>query len=341
MIFRYIAIAIFLSIAALGTPNPSYSQPAKAEIAHLRKSFALAMAKDFDLITDRIVEHNDKWRGGHYALFHVKPKQSGIYKLKYTYRMRDDFYYEGENEAVIRVGNRKCERDLRADEWKTMFCLGDTVIIPVRLRDSSNHVFSLESAYQKTVAGTGSQSPSYLGGLDKEIVGNPLDANLEYLGFHRGEQMSRSATGGGSISHTAFFSAKSAGRFNLSLSPKLAERAADPGAIQSFINVVPVIIVNPGTPITALVPHEKITGYIKGRAYSSNNTVSYQTNLLILQPGDFISEAYSVYLISPSKGPGTIRFSGLNQDPVPVIKKLPFLLKKDGSYNDWLDGYLP
>jgi hypothetical protein len=339
MTIRAIAITVFLIIAVFGATNTTYGQPAKADLTHLRKSFKLAMEKEFQITTDRIVEYKDKWRGGPFMLFHVKPKQSGIYKLKYTYRMKDDFYYEGENEVVIRVGDRKCDRDLRAEEWKTMFCLGDTVIIPVRLKDSSNHVFSLESIYQKTVARTGSQSP-YFGVLNKKIVANPLAANLEYIGFHRSEQMSRSATGGGSISHEAFFKAKSAGRFNLSLSVTPGERSDNPDITKPFLNAVPVIIVNPGTPVTALVPHEKITGYTKGRAYSSDNTVSYQTNLLILQPGDFISEAYSIYIISPG-GSGTIKYSELKKDPVPVIQKLPFLLKKDGSYNDWIAGYLP
>jgi hypothetical protein len=334
MTVRYLML-LFLSCSVAVV----YGQPSQADPVHLKKTFKLATARDFQFVDDRVVEHDDKWRSGPFMLFHVKPKRSGIYRLKYTYRMRDDFYYEGENEIVIRVGDRKCNRDLRTDEWKTMFCLGDTVIIPVRLKDSSNHVFSLGSTYQKTVARTGSQSPSYLGIVNKEVVANPLDANLEYLGFHRSERMSRSATGGGSISHDAFFKAKSEGRFNLSLSARPGDGPDNPDITKPFINAVPVIIVNPGTPVTALVPHERITGYTKGRAYSSGNLVSYQTNLLILQPGDFISEAYSIYIISPG-GSGAIKFSGLDKDPVPVIQKLPFLLKKDGSYNDWLTGHL-
>lgn len=336
MTARYLLLLfLFGPVAAV------YGQPSQADPAELKKTFKLATARDFQLVDDRIVEHDDKWRGGPFMLFHVKPKQGGIYKLKYTYRMRDDFYYEGENEVVIRVGDRKCERDLRSEDGKTMFCLGDTVIIPVRLRDSSNHVFSLESTYQKTVARMGSQSPSYLGILNKEIVANPLDADLEYLGFHRSEQMSRSATGGGSISHGAFFKAKSPARFNLRISARPGDEPDDPDVAKHFMNAVPVIIVNPGTPVTALVPHEKVTGYTKGRAYSSGDLVSYQTTLLILQPGDFISEIYSVFIISPSDGSGSFKFSGLDKDPVPVIQKLPFFLKKDGSYNDWIAGYLP
>jgi hypothetical protein len=319
-------------------PNPAYSQPAKADITHLRKSFALAVAKDFEITTGRLVNYDDKWRGGSFMLFHIKPKQSGIYTLKYTYRMRDDFYYEGENEFVIRIGDRKCNRDLRTDDWKTMFCLGDTIIIPVRLQDSSNHVFSLESIYQKTVARTGGERPSYLGILNKDKVANPLDANLKYFGFDRSEQLSRSATGGGTISHHAVFEAKTPGKFNLGLSARAGEQVT--GGVNATMNPIPIIIVNPGTPVTALVPHERITSYTKGRAYSSGNMVSYQTNLLILQPGDFISEAYSIYIISPG-GSGAIKFSGLDRDPVPVIEKLPFSLKKDGSYNDWIAGYLP
>ena len=326
MTVRYVLLLfLFCSVGAV------YGQPSQADPVHLKKTFKLATARDFQLLDDRIVEHDDKWRGGPYMLFHVKPKQSGIYKLKYTYRMRDDFYYEGENEVVIRVGGRRCDRDLQTDDWKTMFCLGDTVIIPVRLRDSSNHAFTLESTYQKPAARTGGQRSYFPGILNKEKVTNPLEANLKYLGFDRSDQLSRSATSGGTISHKAFFEAQTPGKFNMGLSTKAGD---EPG--NTALNPVPVIIVAPGTAITALVPHERVTGYTKGRAYSSGNLISYRTNLLILQPGDVISETYSLFIIERGS---PVRL--LERDPIPVILKQPFSLKKDGSYNDWIAGYLP
>lgn len=329
-------VLLFVSLTCW--PAVAAAQPAKAEIIKLQKDFRLAVSRDFEVLRDRIVAHEDKWRGGPFMLFHVRPRESGIYNLKYTYRMRDDFYYEGENEIVIRVGARKCDRELQAEDWKTMYCLGDTIVIPVRLSDSSSFKFTLESEYLKAITRTGGERPAFLGILDKQKVANPLEANLTYYGFDRSDQMSRSATGGGTIFHKAVFEAKRAGRFNLGLSSD--DKPDLQGILKPRMDAVPVIIVDPGTPVTALLTHEKVTGFTKGRAYSSTNLVSYQTNLLILQPGDFISPIYSMYIIPRSDGSAAGRYNVPDKDPLPVIKKLPFSLKKAGSYNDWLNGYL-
>jgi hypothetical protein len=298
----------------------------------LRTSFAAAASKDFEIVKDRIVEHDDGWRGGTYMLIHVRPKQSGIYELKYSYRVQDKFYYEGESEFLIRVGGRTCDRDLRTDvPEKTLFCLGDTIIIPLRVEKTLSASFALRSTYQKALETRNTSYPVTLGLIKTPPVSNPLETNLIYHGYRRFDRFSRSATGGGAIWHDAVFEAKGPGRFNLGLGKKDAP-----------VNVsVPVIIVKPGTPITAIAPFEQITDYTKGRGYSSTNRKSYQSRFLILQPGDTWSETYSTLIIPASSGGDHSGRIPDDLDPGPVITALPFELKKTEDIYNWLADYLP
>lgn len=306
-------------------------QVKKSDLAHLRASFKAAVSKDFDIVKDRIVEHDDSWRGGTYVLVHIRPKQGGIYGLKYTYRVQDKLYYEGESEFLIRVGGRTCDRELRTDApERTMFCLGDTIIIPLRAEKTLSWSFDLKSTYIKALETRDTSYPITLG-LIKTAVTNPLEANLLYHGYNGGGMMSRSATGGGTVWHHAVFEATAPGRFNVGLGTK-----------DDLVNIsVPVIIVKPGTPITALVPFEKITDYTKGRSYSSANRKSYQSRFLILQPGDTFSETYSTIIIPDSSGSDDRVRIPEDSELAPVITALPFVLKKGEDFYDWMAEYLP
>jgi tRNA-binding EMAP/Myf-like protein len=323
---NYFLLVLTISLGVLAVP----AQPTKSDLAYLRTAFAAAASRDFEIIKDRIVEHDDKWRGGTYMLVHVRPKKSGTYQLKYSYRTDDKLYYEGESHFLIRVGDKICKRDLQADapEW-ALFCLGDTVIIPLRIQNTSSPSFRLESDLG-SVPGAYPYYPRTHFLQKKPEVANPLEASIVYHGFRSGGMMSRAANGGGSVTYSAVFEAKSPGRFNLGL----ARRG------EQYIREVPVVIVKPGVPVTSIIPFEKITDYTKGRNYSSANRKSYQSLLQILQPGDTWTELYSTIIIPEGERALNTQIPAETDAP-PVITALPFELKRSEDFYNWMADYLP
>jgi hypothetical protein len=325
---KYFLLIFALSLAVLTIP--AEAQFTKPDLAKLRASFDAAVSKDFTIVKDRIVEHRDSWRGGTYVLVHVRPKKSGTYRLKYSYRVDDKLYYEGVSEFLIRVGDKICKRDLQADapEW-ALFCLGDTVIIPLRVQHTSSPSFRFESDLGPVPGGYPYYPRTHF--LQKKPeVANPLEAAIVYHGFRSGGMMSRSATGGGTVTYSAVFEAKSPGRFNLGL----ARRG------EQYTREVPVVIVKPGVPVTSIIPFEQITDYTKGRNYSSANRKSYQSLLQILQPGDAWTELYSTIIIPEGERALNTRIPGETGAP-PVITALPFELKRSEDFYDWMADYLP
>ena len=325
---KYFLLVFALSLTVLTVP--AGGQVTKPDLAKLRASFAAAASKDFEIVKDRIVEHQDSWRGGTYVLVHIRPKKTGRYRLTYSYRVDDKFYYEGESEFLIRVGDKMCKRDLQADapEW-VLFCLGDTVIIPFRVQNTSSPSFRLESDLG-SVPGVYPYYPRTHFLQKKPEIANPLEASIIYHGFRSGGMMSRAANGGGTITYSAVFEAKSPGRFNLGLARKG----------EQYTREVPVVIVKPGIPVTSIIPFEKITDYTKGRSYSSANRKSYQSLLQILQPGDTWTEIYSTIIIPEGERASNTRVPE-ETDAAPLITALPFSLKKGEDFYDWLAGYLP
>lgn len=325
---KYFLLVLFTLFAVL--PLVVRGQVTKSDLAWLRTAFAGAASRDFEIIKDRIVEHDDKWRGGTCMLIHVRPKKSGTYHLKYSYRVDDKFYYEGESEFIIRVGDKICKRDLQADlpEW-ALFCLGDTVIIPLRIQDTSSPSFRLESELG-SVPGVYPYYPrTHFLQRTPEVV-NPLQASIFYHGFRSGGMMSRSANGGGTTTYEAVFEAKSPGRFNLGLA-----RKGEPE-----LREIPVVIVKSGEPVTGIIPFEKITDYTKGRNYSSTNRKSYKSLLRILQRGDTWTEIYSTIIIPAGESTLSTRIPK-DIDAPPVITARPFELKRSEDFYSWMADYLP
>jgi hypothetical protein len=325
---KYFLLASFILLAVL--PLFVRGQATKSDLAHLRTAFAAAASRDFEIVRDRLVEHDDKWRGGTYMLVRVRPKKSGRYRLTYSYRVRDKLYYEGESEFLIRVGGKTCKRDLQADapEW-ALFCLGDTVIVPLRVQNTFSPSFRLESDLG-SVPGAYPYYPRTHFLQKKPEVANPLEASIVYHGFRSGGMMSRAANGGGTVTYSAVFEAKSPGRFNMGLARKG----------EQYTREIPVVIVGPGVPVTSIIPFEKITDYTKGRSYSSANRKSYQSILQILQPGDTWTEIYSTIIIPEGERASDTRVPEDAGAP-PVITALPFELKKSEDFYNWVADYLP
>lgn len=318
-----LALITFIAVTA------GFAQPTKSDLEYMRKIFAMQTAGNFEIVRDRIGEDKDNWRPGTYMLMHLKPKRSGKYKLTYSYRVKDKFYYEGESEFVIRVGARNCKRDLQAENanW-ALFCLGDTVIVPLYAENTSSPSFRLETDFS-SVPGRYPYYPKTHFLEKKPVAANPLESSIIYHGYRKDEQLSRAATGGGTISFHAVFEAKKAGQFNIGLT-----RPGD-----TMVREVPVIIVKPGSPVSAILPFEKVTDFTQGKKYSSTSEKSYKTTLQILQPGDVFAEGYS-HIIIP-RGEASFNYRLPDESTFgPVITALPFRLPA-ADYHNWVSDFLP
>lgn len=317
-----------LALISLFAVSAVYAQPG-SNIELIRKNFAAQTGGNFEIVRSRVGEDKANWRPGTYLLMHIKPKRGGTYRLKYSYRVQDKFYYEGESEFVIRVGTKNCKRDLQAEDanW-ALFCLGDTVILPLYAQNTSDPAFRLETD-RTTVPDRYPYYPKTHFLEKKPAAANPLEKLLAYHGYGKSEQLSRSATGGGHIDFHAVFEAKTPGRFNIGLN-----RTGEP-----ITREVSVIVVKPGTPVSAVLPFEKVTDYTRGRAYSSTSDKSYRTTMHILQPGDVFSEGYSNIIIP--RGEASLNFKMPDESTFPpVISALPFK-PADADYHKWIAGFLP
>lgn len=316
-------------------------EPAKPEVEDLRKHLADAVERDFEIVQDRLRERSPARGGGTYWLVHLKPKRAGHYALKHACRYTHGHQHpeEGEDEIFIRVGETGARRDNLGNLGLGNVCLGDTLILPVRVDQTAEHRFSLESRYEDG-AGIGREEPS--AGEDGDLspdgtVANPLEAHLEYLGAIRSTMPHRSV-GGETVVHAAVFKAKSVGRFNLGLSAGGGgPAAAGPG------EGLPVIVVAPGTPVTALAYHRNTVRYSDNRRFAAHSGDNYMTRLLILQPGDVFTVEYATLIRRRAIGktPALPEESGGGEDPKPAIQKLPFAVDADFGCNEWLIDHLP
>ncbi len=328
------AALIFLAILGFAENNHGFQA---SDLVQLKRDFIAEFSKDFQFVKAELKNHSLDAEKNQYWMAHVQPKNTGFFTIKYEYLYADKFYAEGETEMKIAVGGKNCSRYPQTVREISYFCLGDTIIVPLRLSKSSKYSFSLQSKYadSKDIAESRKTYNSYPNLLENEKIVNPLESNIKYLGKYRVDNLYRS--GGGTFTHFAIFEAKSKGRFNIALSDE------DKKANDSTIRITPVIIVNPGTPLTLLVPQEKATYYIKGRTYSTDYTNSFESNLIILQPG----EVFAIPFLFASEDPWwkdkdkLTKVTARNPNPIPFIFKQPFYIKTDEGFNDWINNDLP
>lgn len=310
----------------------------------LRRSFITAVGQYIEVVRDEVKERTVARGGGTFWLVHVRPRRSGHYAIRYTYKEQDSFHEGGANELYIRVGARVCRRDQQPQIGITGVCLGDTVILPIRLNDLSEHRFSIKYTYEKPLNAEAMSARATTLPTDVRVtpVQNPLASNLKYLGTQRYELLHRN--GGMTVVYSAFFEATGAGRFNLALSS--TTEGVEEAPARSTPNLyaagaTPVIIVNPGTNITALISGEDVTKYADGGRFSSHTGNSFPTNLLILQPGEVFSLEYSHVSYRRDSESRTNAAQQFDMNLKPVIHRLPFMLNPDWSYNEWLVDSLP
>ncbi len=346
--FKRLSIVVFLFCFIIfgQAENVSGFQTDKTDLENLRTLFTEAVGQDFEIVKD-ILNERPVARGGEiYWLVHVKPKKSGHYALKYTFKYTHKFTHpeEGENELFIRVGAENCNRYNVSNLGLGNVCLGDTVIVPIRLDKAAAHQFSLKSTYQdgenigkKEQNALNSENLSNI-----EKVKNPLETHLKYLGTRRIVMPHRNA--GETVTYSAIFEAKSVGRFNLGLSTSSGDEKVDKTIKMDALNAFPIIVVNPGTPVTALVYHQNTINYSDNKKFSGRSGQNFLTKLLILQPGDIFEIQYSSFTNRWETGKKS-SLEGIkdetHENPKLLIQKLPFTVNKDWSYNEWLIDYLP
>lgn len=338
MFRKYLTITTFIFIAVFGLTESNLAFQSKPfDLKQLRRAFIAEFDQDFQFIKGELKNHSVGKESQQYWLVHVKPKRTGFFTIKYAYQFADKFYAWGETEMRIGISGNKCRRYPQVVREIGYFCLGDTVIIPVRLHNFSKHTFSLKSKYaqpEEIEEARKNYYDYYLNQTVYEKVANPLEENIKYLGKYRADNLYRN--GGGTFTHFAVFEAKSIGKFNIGLSFEGQKTN------NILIRTTPVIIINPGTPIKSLVPEERATYFIKDRSYSSGYSNSFESNLLILQPGDVFAIPFSFFRASAmwEKNSLITEEKARNQNPTPSIHKQPFLMKTDEGFNDWVNEYL-
>lgn len=339
----YLFIFTLFSLIA-AAQNVSAFQNQTVNSAQLRRDFAKAVGQEFEIVRDEM-KRRSRDTASDYWLVYVRPKRSGHYSLKYTYafvkKWNEYSSEEGESEFSINVGGKNCHRRNSPENGISSFCLGDTIIVPILTANLTAHAFSLKFRPQK--AESLAESQKYFKSRETyspvEPVFNQLRSNVRLLGTKRFE-MAHRACCSVTVDYYAIFEAIKPGRFNLGFSYFEGENLpAEPIKLNAGYGV-PIIIVAPGTPITGLLPAERTIHYADKRRFSSHAGNSFITDLLILQPGD-------VFALRYSKRTLTYDFkTKLSERPKiadikPAIYKLPFMIDKNRSFNEWLADSLP
>lgn len=324
---------ILVGLFAAAEKNFAWS-PKSVDVKKLERDFVAEFSRDFKFVKSETKENLVENQKLNYWLAHVKPQRTGFFTIKYAYQFADKFYASGETEMKIAVGGKECSRYPQVVRETGYFCLGDTIIIPVRLTNFSKHTFYLKSK-EETAENVEKNRMIYnnSNGLNTEKVINPIEGNIKYLGKHRIDNLYRN--GGGIFTHIAVFEAVRKGRFNLSLSGIYEKNKT----LDEYASI-PIIIINRGESITSLIPEERIT-FIKDRSYSSAYKNSFESNLRILQPGEIFSVAYAAFHAKAwwqeKNGINESEVRALNV--IPVIKSEPFSIKKEDGFNSWVADF--
>jgi hypothetical protein len=343
------------SVLPVSAQNAQKVRPGKSvDLDQLRLKFATAVGKDFEVGKAELKGRTNA-SGGTYWLAHIKPKHPGSFKLTYRYNYNDPHYSHVEREFVLNVGRQGCRRGVPNYGSYHRFCVGDTIIFPVAVYNFTEHEFNLtgtEYTHEDDAVWEKSNPPD--GSLDSAPVKNPLADQMRYVGSTSYRQLHRN--GGYTLESYAVFEAQSPGRFNLALS------AAYPDLLSAVLSGVraaggtPIIVVARDTPVTLLASDHEVRGYTKGydgREYvSSTSGDAFMVDLMILQPGDRVSLKYFTTIRSreferseragnDSADDSHSRADSPDKVPPPLISKLPFALKTEYNFTEWLVDYLP
>lgn len=333
--------SLFLITLSVTAPFEVRGQKKAFDIEQVRNNFKAASGAYFEFVRDDLAGLEFEKRPDAYWLVKVKPKKAGHYAVKYIYKYNDTFYGDGENTINVRVGGKTCNRQSQADSGIARFCLGDTVILPVRAANRYDYSFSIKYT-EENDPGLNKRPLFDLGAevaamrASGDTVNNPLAANLKYLGTQRGENLHRN--GGSTVTYSATFQAVSAGRFNLCLKARPGD-GKYPVTRTVAGEGTPILILDPGTPITYLAAHEDTINYADEKKFSSHSGGTFSTNLLILQPGDVFSLPFSTVTNRDDKVHFTVRKAADPPEPTPLINRCTFYLDRKWGYNQFVADF--
>lgn len=344
----FAAFLIVAFTACIAAANSAGFVQSPADAKTLRASFTRAVEKDFEIVRD---ESKVRLRDSvsDYWLVHVKPKRSGYYTLNYTYKFANaagSHPEEGENTFMIGIGGKKCYRRAIPEGGVSNYCLGDTIIIPIRTARISNHEFTLESRYQESDENFENVQKEYNsreefspGKLSPAALRfNKSAKNVKLLGIRREERPHRNCCPV-TYEYYAVFEALAPGRFNLAVSSFKNGEIPDAAPDFNVFDGTPITIAAAGTPITALIPSEKTISYSDEKRFSGHAGNSFNTNLLILQPGDRFTLGYAQTTIDYGFGKNKSKTREI-PDIQPLVYARPFALDKNWSFNEWLADYV-
>jgi hypothetical protein len=235
--------------AARATPPPA--------AATLRRAFNAGCAAELELVRAEMQRNDSEHTGGRYWLAHVRPKRTGSFQLKYKYRDNNPSYTHGERELPFTVGPKGCRRGPLGAAAYTYVCLGDTIILPIALDDYAGHTFNItRTPYQPELweSVATARPPEENNKLDRSPVANPAADYLQYVG--RSVHQSSHRAGGYTLNFYAVFEARKPGRLNLAL--------MGDSASFGLSGSVPILIIEPGTPLTLLPAREEVEQYDEG-----------------------------------------------------------------------------
>lgn len=352
LFFRYLLLYALL----FGLVFPASAQETNAvrksvDLEQLRIKFEAAVGNDFEFVKGELKGRANARGGGAYWLAHIKPKHPGSFKLTYRYNYNDPHYSHVEREFGLNVGRKGCRRGVPSYGSYHRFCVGDTIVFPVAIFKFTEHEFSLTGAeYTPDQDAVWEKANPADESLQRSAVNNPLAEQLRYVGSSSHKLLHRN--GGYTLEGYAVFEAQSAGRFNVTLSAAYPDL---PSAVLSGIGVggvVPIIVVERGTPVTLLASSHAVRGYTmgyNGKEYvSSTSGDAYMVDLMILQPGDRLSLKYFT-TVRPrdyerrelaAKG-SRVGDDSVENVPPPLIFKNPFALNSEYNFTEWLVDYLP
>jgi hypothetical protein len=337
---RVFVPVLFMTAAFFCTAIETIGQSRNFDIQQARAAFTAAAAEHFEILGGELAGLESEKRPGAYWLVKVNPKKPGHYAVKFTYKYNDPFYDEGENVLYVRVGGKICDRQASPEAGIARFCLGDTVILPVRAGNRYDYKFEIKYTFEEPEKYTPKpgKAPADPGAAK---ISNPLESYLRYLGTRRAEMPHRNV-GRSTVVYSAIFEAVKPGSFNIGVS--LAGKTGSAGVVAvSKAWSSPVIILEPGTPITYLAGKEDTIDYSDNRRFSSHGGGTFPTNLLVLQPGDVIELPFLTTLEDERPVKASTGTKKEEEDLAghykPEVHKLQFQLNRDWSYNAFIADY--
>jgi hypothetical protein len=309
------------------------------DIEQARNAFKTVAGEHFELLGDELAGLESEKRPGAYWLVKVKPKKPGHYAVKYVYKYNDKFYSEGENVIRFGVGGSPCDRHPHPEGGIARFCSNDTVILPVRAANRYEYTFEIKYTFEGDPVYSGPKRPSETADPVVPKIQNPLSSHLKFIGTGVSSRPHRSCCVT-TYEYYAIFEAVSPGRFNIgvSLADKDKPHAADMST-SFFGGGMPVVILDPGKPITYLAGYEDTINYSDNKRFSSHSGGTFPTRLLILQPGDRVELRFLTFRDDEKIG-GEKKVGGLQTaDKLPAVEKYPFYVNPDWSYNAFIAQY--